>query len=110
MTVTAEPEQVLSLPVVATAPATVTGRHAVTLTVVATEGGNQLVHTTELVESLVQASQFKQAIEEDRHKSDVYARLGEILRGGGRIKEVHAYTVARPTPEPWATTSPSSLR
>ena len=41
MTVTAEPEQVLSLPVVATAPATVTGRHAVTLTVVATEGGNE---------------------------------------------------------------------
>ena len=34
-------EQVLSLPVVATAPATVTGRHAVTLTVVATEGGNE---------------------------------------------------------------------
>ncbi|MDP2135335.1 MAG: HAMP domain-containing protein, partial [Sulfuritalea sp.] len=29
------------------------------------EGGNQLVHTTELVESLVEASQFKQAIEED---------------------------------------------
>ncbi len=41
MTVIAEPEQVLSLPVVATAPATVTGRHAVTLTVVATEGGNE---------------------------------------------------------------------
>lgn len=30
-------------------------------------------------------------------------RLGEILRGGGRIKEVHAYTVARPTPEVYAT-------
>jgi wyosine [tRNA(Phe)-imidazoG37] synthetase (radical SAM superfamily) len=30
-------------------------------------------------------------------------RLNEIVRAGGRIKEVHAYTIARPTPEPWAT-------
>ena len=30
-------------------------------------------------------------------------RLNEILRSGGQIREVHAYTVARPTPEPWAT-------
>jgi wyosine [tRNA(Phe)-imidazoG37] synthetase (radical SAM superfamily) len=30
-------------------------------------------------------------------------RLAEILRGGGRIREVHAYTVARPTPEAYAT-------
>ena len=30
-------------------------------------------------------------------------RLNEIVRGGGRIKEVHAYTIARPTPEPFAT-------
>jgi wyosine [tRNA(Phe)-imidazoG37] synthetase (radical SAM superfamily) len=30
-------------------------------------------------------------------------RLNEIVRGGGHIKEVHAYTIARPTPEPWAT-------
>lgn len=30
-------------------------------------------------------------------------RLNEILTGGGRIREVHAYTVARPTPETWAT-------
>ena len=30
-------------------------------------------------------------------------RLNDILRGSGRIREVHAYTVARPTPEPWAT-------
>lgn len=30
-------------------------------------------------------------------------RLNEIVRGGGQIREVHAYTVARPTPEPWAT-------
>lgn len=30
-------------------------------------------------------------------------RLNDLARGGGRIKEVHAYTIARPTPEPWAT-------
>ncbi len=30
-------------------------------------------------------------------------RLNEIVRGGGQIKEVHAYTVARPTPEAYAT-------
>ena len=30
-------------------------------------------------------------------------RLNEIVRAGGRIKEVHAYTVARPTPELFAT-------
>ena len=29
-------------------------------------------------------------------------RLNEIVRVGGQIKEVHAYTVARPTPEPFA--------
>lgn len=35
---------------------------------------------------------------------DAYCgRLRDIVAGGGRIKEVHAYTVARPTPEPWAT-------
>jgi wyosine [tRNA(Phe)-imidazoG37] synthetase (radical SAM superfamily) len=30
-------------------------------------------------------------------------RLNDIVRGGGTIKEVHAYTIARPTPEAWAT-------
>lgn len=30
-------------------------------------------------------------------------RLREIMAAGGQIREVHAYTVARPTPEPWAT-------
>ena len=30
-------------------------------------------------------------------------RVGEILAQGGKIKEVHAYTVARPTPESYAT-------
>jgi wyosine [tRNA(Phe)-imidazoG37] synthetase (radical SAM superfamily) len=30
-------------------------------------------------------------------------RLNELAVGGARIKAVHAYTVARPTPEAWAT-------
>jgi wyosine [tRNA(Phe)-imidazoG37] synthetase (radical SAM superfamily) len=30
-------------------------------------------------------------------------RLSELIRGDALIKEVHAYTVARPTPEPYAT-------
>jgi len=30
-------------------------------------------------------------------------RLRAIVEAGGRIAEVHAYTIARPTPEPWAT-------
>ncbi len=35
---------------------------------------------------------------------EVYcARLRAIVDAGGRIAEVHAYTIARPTPEPWAT-------
>jgi len=35
---------------------------------------------------------------------DAYCgRLKSIVHAGGRISEVHAYTIARPTPEPWAT-------
>lgn len=30
-------------------------------------------------------------------------RLTDITRAGGKIQEVHLYTIARPTPEPWAT-------
>ena len=31
------------------------------------------------------------------------ACLNDNVKGGGRIREVHAYTIARPTPEPYAT-------
>jgi hypothetical protein len=30
-------------------------------------------------------------------------RLNDLLAAGAQIREVHAYTIARPTPEPWAT-------
>lgn len=37
-------------------------------------------------------------------------RLNQIREGGGTVREVHAYTLARPTPEPWATRlSPEEL-
>jgi wyosine [tRNA(Phe)-imidazoG37] synthetase (radical SAM superfamily) len=47
----------------------------------------------------------------DAAELDAYcSRLNEITAGGGRIKEVHAYTVARVTPEPYATPlEPESL-
>jgi wyosine [tRNA(Phe)-imidazoG37] synthetase (radical SAM superfamily) len=35
---------------------------------------------------------------------DAYCqRLIDLTHNGARIREVHAYTIARPTPEPWAT-------
>jgi diguanylate cyclase (GGDEF)-like protein len=60
----------------------------------AREGGNQLAHTTELVESLVEASQFKQAIEEDQTKLEIYQRLAGILRDKCHIKRFSIYEVA----------------
>jgi diguanylate cyclase (GGDEF)-like protein len=57
-------------------------------------GGNQLAATTEMVEALVDAAKFKQAIEEDRHKSDIYARLGETLRDKFHFPRFTIYEVA----------------
>lgn len=58
------------------------------------EGGNQLVHTTELVESLVEASQFKQAIEEDQTKLEVYQRLADMLQRKFDFKRFSIYEIA----------------
>jgi diguanylate cyclase (GGDEF)-like protein len=60
----------------------------------ANEGGNQLVHTTELVESLVEASQFKQAIEEDQTKFEIYQRLADVLKDKYQFKRFSIYEVA----------------
>jgi len=57
-------------------------------------GGNQLVHTTELVESLVEASQFKQAIEEDQTKIEIYQRLADMLQVKYDFKRFSIYEVA----------------
>ncbi|MDP2821877.1 MAG: HAMP domain-containing protein, partial [Sulfuritalea sp.] len=58
------------------------------------EGGNQLVHTTEMVESLVEASQFKQAIEDDQTKLDVYQRLADVLQRKFDFKRFSIYEIA----------------
>jgi diguanylate cyclase (GGDEF)-like protein len=57
-------------------------------------GGNQLVHTTEMVESLVEASQFKQAIEEDQAKLDIYQRLADMLQRKYDFKRFSIYEIA----------------
>jgi diguanylate cyclase (GGDEF)-like protein len=58
------------------------------------DGGNQLVLTTEMVESLVEASQFKQAIEEDQTKLDIYQRLADMLREKYDFQRFSIYEVA----------------
>jgi diguanylate cyclase (GGDEF)-like protein len=60
----------------------------------AKEGGNQLAHTTELVESLVEVSQFKQAIEGDQTKREIYQRLADTLQGKYHFKRFSIYEVA----------------
>ncbi|WP_284155143.1 sensor domain-containing diguanylate cyclase [Sulfuricystis thermophila] len=59
-----------------------------------TQGGNQLVLTTEMVDSLVEASQFKQAIEEDQTKHEIYRRLGDVLERKFDFKRYSIYEIA----------------
>jgi len=56
--------------------------------------GNQLVLTAEMVESLVEASQFKQAIEEDQSKHDIYRRLGDVLEKKFNFSRYSIYEIA----------------
>ncbi|MDI6746319.1 MAG: diguanylate cyclase [Rhodocyclaceae bacterium] len=58
------------------------------------DGGNQLSLTTEMVESLVTVSQFKQAIEEDQTKLDIYLRIAEVLGQRYDFKRFSIYEVA----------------
>jgi diguanylate cyclase (GGDEF)-like protein len=58
------------------------------------EDGNQLVLTTEMVESLVEASQFKQAIEEDQTKQDIYQRLADVLQRKYDFRRFSIYEIA----------------
>jgi diguanylate cyclase (GGDEF)-like protein len=58
------------------------------------DGGNQLSLTTEMVESLVTVSQFKQAIEEDQTKLDIYLRIAEVLGQKYDFKRFSIYEVA----------------
>ncbi len=58
------------------------------------DGGNQLALTAEMVESLVTVAQFKQAIEEDQTKLDIYLRLADVLRNKYDFKRFSIYEVA----------------
>ncbi|MHB1293342.1 MAG: GGDEF domain-containing protein, partial [Sulfuricella sp.] len=55
---------------------------------------NQLVTTTEMVEGLVEASHFKQAIEEDQSKLEVYQRLARVLGDKYDFHHFSIYEVA----------------
>jgi len=59
----------------------------------ACDGRNQLTMTTEMVDSLVEASQFKQAIEEDQTKQDIYHRIGTLLGEKYYLKRYSIYEV-----------------
>jgi diguanylate cyclase (GGDEF)-like protein len=55
---------------------------------------NMLVSTLEMVEGLVDANRFKQCIEEDESKQDIYLRLGQIIGGHFDIETFSIYEVA----------------
>lgn len=56
--------------------------------------GNQLITATEMVEGLVEAAQFKQAIEEDQSKLEVYQRLALVLKDKYDLQQFSIYEVA----------------
>lgn len=58
------------------------------------EGGNQLVLTAEMVDNLVEVAQFKQAIEEDQTKLDIYQRLARVLEQKFNFQRYSIYEVA----------------
>ncbi len=57
-------------------------------------GHNLLNNTIGMVEALIEASQFKQAIEEDETKREVYCRIGRVLGDGFYIDHFSIYEVA----------------
>jgi len=56
--------------------------------------GNQLITATEMVEGLVEVSHFKQAIEEDQTKLEVYQRLVSVLNDKYDFHRFSIYEVA----------------
>ncbi|MDT8283683.1 MAG: diguanylate cyclase, partial [Gammaproteobacteria bacterium] len=56
-------------------------------------GKNLLLSMTELVESLVEVSHFKQAIEEDETSTEIYLRLAKIIHGYFDITQFSLYEV-----------------
>ncbi|MCG7898762.1 MAG: diguanylate cyclase [Candidatus Thiodiazotropha weberae] len=57
-------------------------------------GENQLATTIEMVESLEDVSRFKQAIEEDETKEEVYWRLSKVINDDFMIDHFSIYEVA----------------
>ncbi len=57
-------------------------------------GENQLATTIEMVESLEDVSRFKQAIEEDETKEEVYWRLAKVINNDFMIDNFSIYEVA----------------
>jgi diguanylate cyclase (GGDEF)-like protein len=57
-------------------------------------GENQLATTIEMVESLEDVSRFKQAIEEDETKEEVYWRLSKVINEDFMIDNFSIYEVA----------------
>jgi diguanylate cyclase (GGDEF)-like protein len=57
-------------------------------------GKNQLATTIEMVESLEDVSRFKQAIEEDETKEEVYWRLSRVINDDFMIDNFSIYEVA----------------
>ncbi len=55
---------------------------------------NLLTNTMEMVDGLVDASRFKQAIEEDESKIEVYCRLSSVLQEEFQITDYSLYEVA----------------
>jgi diguanylate cyclase (GGDEF)-like protein len=58
------------------------------------EHENLLNSTIDRVEGLIDAAHFKQAIEEDESKSDIYRRLSQVLSRRFRIENYSLYEVA----------------
>ncbi|MEY4592357.1 MAG: hypothetical protein RIR18_1252 [Pseudomonadota bacterium] len=57
------------------------------------DGENLLNATIEMVESLTKAAHFKQAIEEDESKAEIYLRLGHTLKSEFGIHEFSLYEI-----------------
>ena len=55
---------------------------------------NLLAATAEMVDALVSAAKFKQAIEEDQHKSEIYSRLADVLRTRFEFRQFTIYEVS----------------
>ena len=56
--------------------------------------GNLLNCTSEMVHGLIEVAQFKQAIEEDEQRLEVYQRLARVLQNNFRIEQFSIYEVA----------------